>query len=175
MGLPRGSSFPGLPSDRISPAGPRDTYLVLGTLIHSPPRCCQHPWVLCSSSASKAICQLFYPPRHLGQTPCTVGLGFLGLASISQLQGTYLEDALHLDLWLEGSIPHPGTLKGSGGCAMVWRRSLSGPLFILSLIFFSILDWGRGCPEPSHKTSSWAAFSAHLPAVGMRVKFHTKI
>lgn len=37
------------------------------------------------------------------------------------------EDALCMDLWLEGSIPHPGTLKGSGGCGMVWRRSLSGP------------------------------------------------
>lgn len=110
-----------------------------------------------------------------GTDPMHSWLRLSRAGSISQLQGTYLEDTLHVNLWLEGNIPHPGTLKGSGGYGMVWRRSLSGPLFILSLIFFSLLDRGRGCPEPSHKTSSWAAFSAHLPAVGMRVKFHTKI
>lgn len=70
-----------------------------------------------------------------GTDPCTAGLGFLGLAPIAQLQGTYLEDALRLDCGWKAASPTPAP-KGQWGLWYgVEEVSFGPPVHTVSNLF----------------------------------------
>lgn len=116
-------------------------------------------------------------PDILGQTPtpCTVRLGFLWPAPISQQQGNFLAAALH-PAGLVVARWHSPT-DGERPWYSVAMVSFWPPL-PTSLIFFSILDLvgmeaGGQCPEPENYLLG--CFLCTSVAVGICGQFRTEI